>query len=241
MSVSSPPMYRLLASFERIFRGRIYRHRASTQGDAVAIELYEDLYRLAKSTKLRQGIDSRERVVNIQNMRRGIAARRGDGTFGEKVPGLQAIEEEEFSVARGQLATVEIGVEVKILAKSMIKQIDRVGSDLRGQAQHFLRGGGNPISVGIVGINNAAQYTSYEGDRAYSTDGQKEKHPFQEAQAAMARLKKETEQAFTHFLFLHFKATNAEPYPFEWVDHAGTVADYGAMLVRISREYDRRF
>ena len=75
----------------------------------------------------------------------------------------------------------------------------------------------------------------------YSTDGQKEKHPFQEAQAAMARLKKETEQAFTHFLFLHFRATNAEPYPFEWVDHAGTVADYGAMLVRISREYDRRF
>ncbi len=234
-------MYRLLASFERIFRGRVYRHRASTQGDAIAIELYEDLYHLAKSTKLRAGIESRDRAVNIQNTRRGIAARRGDGTFGEKVPGLEAIEEEGFSVSRCQLATVEIGVEVKILAKSMIKQIDRVGSDLRGQAQHFLRGGGNPISVGIVGINNAARYTSYEGDRSYPTDGQKEKHPFQEAQAAMARLKKEAEQSFTHFLVLHFRATNAEPYPFEWVDNAGTVADYGAMLVRISREYDRRF
>jgi hypothetical protein len=34
---------------------------------------------------------------------------------------------------------------------------------------------------------------------------------------------------------------SAESYPFEWVDHAGTAADYGAMLVRISREYDRRF
>jgi hypothetical protein len=116
----------------------------------------------------------------------------------------------------------------------MIKQIDLVGSDLRGQAQHYLRGRGNPISVGIVGINNAAQYTSYEGDRAYPTDGQKEKHPFHEAQGAMVRLKKEAEQAFTHFLFPHFRATNAELYPFEWVDHAGTVADYGAMLVRVS-------
>ncbi|MFY9980870.1 MAG: hypothetical protein WAK22_21765 [Candidatus Sulfotelmatobacter sp.] len=33
-------------------------------------------------------------------------------------------------MARGPVATIEIGVETKILAKAMIKQIDRVTGDL---------------------------------------------------------------------------------------------------------------
>ena len=52
-----------------------------------------------------------------------------------------------YLVARGPIATVEIGIEVKILAKAMIKQIDRVINDLRNQVVQFKRGGGNPICI----------------------------------------------------------------------------------------------
>ena len=40
---------------------------------------------------------------------------------------------------------------------------------------------------------------------------------------------------------LRFRATNVHPFPFEWVDFEQTAKEYGALLVRISREYDRRF
>ena len=44
-----------------------------------------------------------------------------------------------------------------------------------------------------------------------------------------------------HFLILRFKATNEEPYPFEWVNAQQMIRDYGAILVRLSAEYDLRF
>ena len=105
--------------------------------------------------------------MNTRNQRRGIQARRGDGTFGEIVPGAVAVQDPRFTVARGLVATVEIGVEVKILAKAMIKQIDRVSNDLDNQIRQFRKGAGDPICVGIVGINHSPFCTGYEGDRAY--------------------------------------------------------------------------
>jgi hypothetical protein len=42
-------------------------------------------------------------------------------------------------------------------------------------------------------------------------------------------------------LILRYRATNAAPYPFEWVNREATELDYGAALTRISREYDKRF
>jgi DNA methylase len=48
--------------------------------------------------------------------------------------------------------------------------------------------GGKPISVGIVGINCAPNYTSYEGEREWPTNGKKHKHPIQEAEEAESRL-----------------------------------------------------
>jgi hypothetical protein len=42
-------------------------------------------------------------------------------------------------------------------------------------------------------------------------------------------------------LVLRYRASNAEPYPFEWVDLKSTELDYAAILTRIYREYDRRF
>ena len=124
----------------------------------------------------------------------------------------------------------------------MIKQIDRVISDLRGQVEHFKRGGGSPICVGIVGVNWAERCTSYEGEqRPFATDGRKYKHPIQEAREAEERLRSRAEPAFDAFLVLRFRATNEPPFPFEWLDANGTAQDYGAVLTRISREYDRRF
>ena len=90
------------------------------------MHLYEDLFRLGKSAKFKAGVQSRQRVLNVRNLRRGVEARRGDGTLGELIPNSKFVEDAGFDVARGSIANVEIGVEVKILAKAMIKQIDRV-------------------------------------------------------------------------------------------------------------------
>jgi len=178
----------------------------------------------------------------VQNLRRGVEARRGDGTFGELIPGAQAIRDIGYSVARGPIATVEIGCEVKILAKAMIKQIDRVIGDLIKQVAHFRRGAGTPICLGIVGINYATAYTSYEGERAWPTDGtSKYRHPAQEASEAESRLIVQAKPSFDEFLILRFRATNDSSYPFEWIDLAATELDYGAVLTRVSRGYDRRF
>lgn len=118
-------------------------------------------------------------MVNAQNRRVGISARRGDGTFGELVPGATVRRDADHRVALGPIANVEIGVEVKILFKAMIKQIDRVTNDLNKQTEHFRVKGGEPICLGVVGINFAERCTSYEGARPFPTDGKIYKHPIQ--------------------------------------------------------------
>ena len=144
-------------------------------------------------------------------------------------------------VARGPVATIEIGAETKILAKAMIKQIDRVINDLVNQVSQFKRGGGSPICVAFVGINFAEQYVSFEGRKRWPTDGKKYKHPIQEAAQAEQRLNGKARSAFDEFQILRFRATNARPFPFEWVDLATTEMEYSSVLTRVSREYDRRF
>lgn len=180
---ATPLEYRLLTEFQRLFDGKIYRHRDSSQGDFVAMHLYEDLIAVERSPRLIEAaIHRRDRVLNVQNKRRGVEARRGDGTFGEIIPGETPITDSGYLVARGPIATVEIGVEVKILAKAMIKQIDRVINDLRNQVVQFRRGGGNPICVAVIGINRAESTVSFEGDRPFPTTGKQGfVHPYQEA------------------------------------------------------------
>ena len=92
---------------------------------------------MRRSQSWLSGFIAGNRVLNAQNLRRGVASRRGDGTFGELVPGVAPFEMSGFKVARGPVATIEIGTEVKILAKAMIKQIDRVMGDLVGQVRTF--------------------------------------------------------------------------------------------------------
>jgi hypothetical protein len=234
--------YRLLDEFRKLFDGKRYLHRQSTSGDFIATQLYEDLYALGKSRLFKSRVDQRSRVLNTQNVRRGVQARRGDGTFGELIPNVEPIDDARCAVAKGPVATVEIGCEVKVLAKAMIKQIDRVIGDLVKQVAHFKRGAGSPICIGIVGVNHASAYTSYEGQRAWPTDGtSKYRHPVQEATEAESRLLIQAKPSFDEFLVLRFLASNQEPYLFEWLDLRTTALDYGAILTRISREYDRRF
>lgn len=216
-------------------------HRASTQGDFVAMHLYEDLVLIDRSPRLLEEIEKKRRVLNVQNRRQGVKARRGDGTFGEIVPGEVPIVDEGYRVARGIVATVEIGVEVKILAKAMIKQVDRVISDLKNQVVEFGKGGGNPICVGIVGVNHAEKYIGYEGSRSYPTTGKGGfLHPSQEAGEAERRLRELAAPSFDEFLIFRYKTTNEAPYPFEWVNYDETVRDYAAVLTRVSSKYQRR-
>jgi hypothetical protein len=203
--------------FRRLCEGRIYRHRNSSQGDFVAMQLFEDLIDIDRSPKLADAVlRRRDRVVSVRNTRLGVAARRGDGTFGQLVPGMRAFEDIGYRVGRGPAATVEIGVEVKILAKAMIKQIDRVITVLRNQVAQFKRGGGDPICVAIVGVNYAESTAGYEGDRPFPTTGRPGfLHPFQEAPDAERRLLAEAAPEYHEFHILRFKATNAPPFPFD--------------------------
>ena len=134
--------FRLLSRFEALFVAGPYRHRASTNGDKVALEFYEDLLTLDRSKTLATRVAQGLCVVSGTNKRQGVRARRGDGSFGEIVPNQPAQPEPGYVVPRGPLATIEIGIEVKILAKAMIKQIERVTRDLTGQVTHFNSKGG---------------------------------------------------------------------------------------------------
>jgi len=206
------------------------------------MHLYEDLYEINRSPKYVEAVRSQRGVLNTQNRTRGVSARRGDGTFGELIPGEKPAVDAGYVVARGAIATTEIGVEVKILAKAMIKQIDRVTGGLLKQIEQFRRGGKKAISVGIVGINQAAHTVSYEGKNATPTTGKGGfAHPIQEASEAEGRLRSNAKPKFDEFIFLRYRATNEDPFPFEWVDYDATRQDYGAALVRISREYEERF
>jgi hypothetical protein len=234
--------YTLLKEFRGLFAGVKYEHRRSNLGDFVAMHLYEDLVAIHKSDRYVLSVESMSSVLNVQNKRKGIEARRGDGTFGELILGERAVVDPGYKVARGPVANVEIGVEVKILAKAMIKQIDRVKSDLAHQVHQFKRRAGsrNPICVGIVGVNHSNVVTSWEGDRSYRTDGGKYKHPIQEAKEATRRFN-EVAKEYDEFLILPYRAANEPPYPFEWVDEHDTRQDYVAALQRISNEYQARF
>jgi hypothetical protein len=233
--------YALLRTFRSLFEAKPYRHRIANLGDLVASHLYEDLVVLGKSAKLVEQVQRHERVVNLKNLMTGKPGRRGDGTFGELVPSAVALTEKGMLIARGPVATIEIGAETKILAKAMIKQIDRVINDLTNQVTQFKRGGGNPICVAFVGINFAEQYVSFEGRKRWPTDGKKYKHPIQEAAQAELRLNEKARSAFDEFQILCFRATNARPFPFEWVDLSTTEMEYSSVLTRVSREYDHRF
>jgi hypothetical protein len=147
-----------------------------------------------------------------------------------------------YLVGRGAIATVEIGVEVKILAKAMIKQIARVMNDLRNQVIQFRRGGGHPICVAIIGVNQAESTVGYEGDRRHRRPAKPDFYTqFRKLPRPSAGCVPSPHQTYDEFLILQFKATNSAPYPFEWAYYNEIRLDYAAALSRISARYQQRF
>lgn len=223
-----------------MFEGRAYLHRVSTHGDYVSQFVFEDLHELAMSPKLNARIDLHRSVLNAANKTRGVKHRRGDGSFGTLIPGESAVIDSGFVVGRGPIANVEMGIEVKILAKAMIKQIDRVKTDLVNQIRQFRKSDPRAVTAAIVGVNHAQLYRSFEGSREFPTDGRTYKHPIQEAAAAIRHVE-ELRPEFDEVLILPYDASNLQPYPFAWINESATRQDYGAFLVRIAGDYEQRF
>jgi len=227
----------LLRAFEKVFHGRQYKHRVSTTGDLIASCLYEDLLSLGDSKKFLERVKSRMCVVNTSNLIKGKKGRRGDGTFGRIVPGIQASSVEGYSVCRGPVANLEIGCEVKILATKMIAQIDRVTTDLRNQADVFRKLNPNCIAIGIVGVNHALEYVGREGKRSYPA----KKPPAKESAEIIRRLDRDVRSKYDEFVVLPYSATNKRPFPFSWTHERETTDEYASLLVRVSDLYERRF
>jgi hypothetical protein len=129
--------YRLLSQFEQTFRNGPYLHRNSQLGNRIGDCLFDDLYELQPDSRLHHDVDNGRVALNPKGVSPGLRARRGDGSFGPLLPGYELQPYPGHVVPIGPTAAVDIGVEVKVLAKAMIKQIDRVVSDLCGQARHF--------------------------------------------------------------------------------------------------------
>ena len=233
--------YKLLDEFQGLFDGQTYRHRSSQQGDRVAYELYEDLLALARSPKLVQGISDGLRVVNTRNRVTGRHVRRGDGTFGERLPHADPEAVPGYAVRRGPIANIEIAAETKILATAIGKQVQERVSSLTDQAAVFRNGNPDVICVAIVGINYAPSYLAYEGERTQLTDGRKYAHPIQQAAGAEAKVRADLHNVYEEVIVLPFVATNQPPLAFQWANSARVRNEYGAALVRISQEYERRF
>lgn len=231
--------FRLLDGFRQIFQGQAYRHRSSTQGDRLARLVYEDLYALDRSAIFKSRIDSLECVVNVTNRVTGFKVRRGDGSFGESLPTVPGTKEPGFVVGIGPTANVQIGIEVKVVATAMIKQIDRVINDLKNQAVQFRNRNPSAITIAIVGVNHAPQYSSYEGERIFVAQGARS--PAAEAPKAIDRLDAGARHHYDEFIALPFNATNSAPFPFEWNELVPTENLYAALLVRTLRLYETRF
>jgi hypothetical protein len=67
------------------------------------------------------------------------------------------------------------------------------------------------------------------------------RHPLQEADAAKTTLRTEAAPTFDEFILLEFEATNAQPFPFKWLNEAKTKREYDAALSRVLDRYDVRF
>jgi hypothetical protein len=199
--------------------------------------LFEDLSQHKASATFVQRVEAGTEVANrggkIQTSR---LIRRNDSICGAPPAGLLSLKSiSGFSVKDGPVAEPHIGCEVKILAKSQTKQIDRVINDLEGFASRMRRLHQHCINIAIVGVNHESDYVSYEGNRSFKHElGQ------DEADHTHDRLRVLSD-VYDEVLVLPFEATNQPPYPFGWVYPTSAKLDYGAILTRVGAEYERRF
>ena len=231
----------LLRQFEETFRGHAYRHRVSTVGDALASTFYEDLLEYCVETgdggAYAERVQSGAVVLNTLNRVTGRRGRRADGTLGARVPSEIAEWMPERRVARAPVATLQIGIEFKILATKLTAQMDRVATDLRNQAEELTQINPEAITMAFVGVNHAHAYEGYEGTRTFRA----KRAPAAEAEAACQFIYGRVRASYDELLVLRFSATNIEPFPFDWVDAAVTRREYSAAVLRAGELYRRRF
>lgn len=228
--------FRLLETFRRTFLGTVYRHRDSTLGNKIGRALFEDLLAHHVSARYEKHVADRLGIVNIGGKVHGRKLRRNDSVFG-KPPAAAPIKiVTGFTVPEGPMAEPRVGCEVKIIAKSQQKQIDRVINDLEGFARRTKALNKRCINIAIVGVNYESDYEGHEGRRTFR-DTLREREP----QQVSARLQEELTGLYDELLIFPFRATNQSPYPFAWLDTRRVELDYGAALARIGEEYQRRF
>ncbi|MBI3106809.1 MAG: hypothetical protein HYY95_14775 [Candidatus Rokubacteria bacterium] len=230
--------FRLLEAFRKTFAGTLYKHRDSTLGNKIGRELFEDLLAHELSPRYLQHVDGGLGAANRGGkIHTPKEIRRNDSIFGKPPAGVDLRPAATgYRVPEGPVAEPRIGCEVKIIAKSQQKQIDRVISDLENFGRRIKTLNKKCINVAVVGVNHESDYVGYEGDRSF-------RHTLraQEPAAVMTRLKAQLIGIYDELLILRFRATNQPPYPFSWLDVKQTELDYGAALTRVAEIYQQRF
>ena len=228
--------FRLLEAFRRTFAGRLYKHRDSSLGNKIGRELFEDLLLPNLSSRYAQHVRRGLGVVNRGGkIHTPKEIRRNDSVFGKPPAAAEPRPASTgFAVPDGPVAEPRIGCEVKIIAKSQQKQIDRVISDLDNFARRMKLLSNTCINVAVVGVNHESDYVGYEGGRSF-------RHVLRthETAAVTTKLKTHLVGAYDELLILGFRATNQPPYPFRWLDPRETDIDYGAALTRLGELYQR--
>jgi hypothetical protein len=228
--------FRLLETFRAAFAGTVYVHRNSTIGNRIARELYEDLLAHSISPALSMHVRQGDGVVNRGGKIHGVEVRRNDSLFGRLPAGVVPTSRAPFAIPEGPVAEPRIGCEVKVLAKSQVKQIDRVISDLRTFASRMASLNPKCINVAVVGVNHESDYEGHEGVRTF-----KHRLGSEEPTIVTARLIENVRRMYDELVIFAFKATNQPPYPFTWLDVGKVELDYGAALTRVGERYEERF
>jgi hypothetical protein len=230
--------FRLVERFKNTFFGTRYDHRNSSLGNIIGRELFEDLVAHSGSAAYVDHVQNGRTVVNRGGkIHTPKAIRRNDSILGRPPAGVTlAAPTSGFSVFEGSVAEPRLGCELKILAKSQLKQIGRVISDLERFADRMKSLNQRCINVAVVGVNHESDYVGWEGDRPY-----RHKLTASEPETVSARLSEALLNRYDELLIFRFRATNQLPYPFSWVDPREVDLDYGAALTRAGELYQSRF
>jgi hypothetical protein len=230
--------FKLLETFRTTFAGSVYKHRNSTLGNKIGRQLFEDLLGHDVSRLYREHVEHGVGVVNVGGrIHTPRTIRRNDSVFGRPPAGARIHPPPAgLQVPEGPVAEPRMGCEVKIIAKSQQKQIDRVISDLENFALRMKSLSEHAINIAVVGVNQESDYAGHEGERVF-----KHRLREQEPTVTMARLRDQLLGRYDELLLLPFRATNQSPYPFGWANATRAELDYGAALTRLGDLYARRF
>jgi hypothetical protein len=227
-----------LERFRQTFLGHPYIHRNSSLGNRIGRELFEDLLSHGNSPKLVKAVGDARGVANRGGkIHTPKAIRRNDSVFGHPPAGVKLrAASAGFAVMEGPVAEPLVGCEVKIFAKSQLKQLDRVINDLEGFAKRMKSLNKRCINVAVVGVNHESDYVGYEGKMQW-------RHMLREEEPKTVgrRVREALIDLYDELLILPFEATNQPPYPFAWGNAKKSDLDYGASLTRIGVLYQRRF